>query len=122
MKGHINGDRAIYRNFARIASIAIAMRSALERKDWDETARLMRDDWTNRRKNIPTITTPLIDQLIAATRRAGSTGAKVCGAGGGGCVVFLVEPGARERVSRVVEETGAKVIDARVSPHGVKVR
>jgi len=122
MKGHINGDRAIFRNFARIASIAISMRGALEREDWGEAARLMRDDWSNRRKNIPTITTPLIDHLIASTRRAGSTGAKVCGAGGGGCVVFLVEPDAKEKVSRIVEESGAKVIEARVSSHGVKVR
>ena len=122
MKGHINGDRAIFHNFARIASIAVSMRGALERKDWNEAARLMRDDWSNRRKNIPTITTPLIDRLIASTRRAGSTGAKVCGAGGGGCVVFLVEPDAKEKVSRIVEESGAKVIQARVSRHGVKVR
>ncbi|MDE3196271.1 MAG: GHMP kinase [Acidobacteriota bacterium] len=122
MKGHINGDRSIYRNFARIASGAVAMRGALEQRDWNEAARLMREDWTNRRKNIPTITTPLIDKLIASTRKAGSTAAKVCGAGGGGCVVFLVEPEAKARVARIVEEAGAKTIDARVAPQGVKVR
>jgi hypothetical protein len=36
-------------------------------------------------------------------------------------VVFLVEPDAKERVSRVAEECGAKVLNASVSPHGVKV-
>ena len=122
MKAHINGDRAVHRNFARIASIANGMRAALERTDWPEAARLMREDWTNRRKNIPTIATPLIDKLIAATRRAGSTGAKVCGAGGGGCVVFLVEPDAKEKVAEVVRQLGAEVLDAAVAPHGVKVR
>jgi D-glycero-alpha-D-manno-heptose-7-phosphate kinase len=121
MKGHINGDRAIHRNFTRIAVTANLMRTALERGDWCEAARLMRDDWSSRRKNIPTITTPLIDSLISSTRRVGSTGAKVCGAGGGGCVVFLVEPEAKGRVSRAVEECGAKVLNASVSPHGVKV-
>jgi D-glycero-alpha-D-manno-heptose-7-phosphate kinase len=98
------------------------MRAALERADWPEAARLMREDWTNRRKNIPTIATPLIDKLIAATRRAGSTGAKVCGAGGGGCVVFLVEPDAKEKVAAVVRQLGAEVLDAAVASHGVKVR
>ena len=121
MKGHINGDRAIYRNFSRIAASANLMRSALERGDWCEAGRLMRDDWASRRKNIPTITTPLIDNLISSTRRAGSTGAKVCGAGGGGCVVFLVEPEAKRRVAEVVEECGGTVLNAAVSPHGVKV-
>ena len=40
------------------------MRDALERGDWDEAGRLMREDWVSRRKNVPGITTPLIDKLI----------------------------------------------------------
>ena len=73
----------------------------------------------SRRKNAPGITTPLIDQLITAARRAGSTGAKACGAGGGGCVVFLVEPGAKEKVARVIEAAARLVLAARVAPRGV---
>jgi D-glycero-alpha-D-manno-heptose-7-phosphate kinase len=122
MKAHINGDRAVQRNFARIAAGAHRMRQSLERKDWKETARLMREDWTSRKRNIPGITTPLIDGLISTTRRVGSTAAKACGAGGGGCVVFLVEPDAKQRVSRAIEETGAQVLRARVAPRGVEVR
>jgi D-glycero-alpha-D-manno-heptose-7-phosphate kinase len=121
MKGHINGDSAIFRNFERIASIAQGMRTALEKNDWTEAARLMREDWVSRRKNIPTITTPLIDHLIATTRRAGSTAAKVCGAGGGGCVVFLVEPDAKAKVAAAVVRAGAQVLDAKVAERGVRV-
>ncbi|HVW85519.1 MAG TPA: hypothetical protein VHB50_12605, partial [Bryobacteraceae bacterium] len=88
----------------------------------NEASRLMREDWVSRRKNIPTITTPLIDHLIAATRRAGSTGAKVCGAGGGGCVVFLVEPEAKDRVATVIEDAGAQVLRSSVAVRGVQVR
>jgi D-glycero-alpha-D-manno-heptose-7-phosphate kinase len=122
MKGHIDSDRAIHRNFDRIASIANAMRGALERDDWDEAGRLMREEWTSRKKNAPGITTPLIDRLVAATRRVGSIGAKACGAGGGGCVVFLVEPGAKEKVARVIEAAGAQVLPANLAPRGVLVR
>jgi D-glycero-alpha-D-manno-heptose-7-phosphate kinase len=122
MKGHINGDAAIFRNFDRIASTARSMRVALEKKDWDDASRLMRDDWHSRRRNIPTITTPLIDKLIAATRRAGSTGAKVCGAGGGGCVVFLTEPGAKSAVAAAIRKTGAQVLETKVAEGGVRVR
>jgi D-glycero-alpha-D-manno-heptose-7-phosphate kinase len=122
MKAHIDGDRAVHRNFTQIAAIANGMREAVNRHDWTEAGRLMREDWSHRRKNIPTISTPLIDEMIAATKRAGSTGAKVCGAGGGGCVVFLVEPGAKERVAKVIQETGAQVLDTSVAPEGVKVR
>ena len=122
MKGHIDRDKSIHRNFDVIACIATAMRTAVEKNDWDEAGRLMREEWTTRRRNAPGITTPLIDQLVTAARRAGSTGAKACGAGGGGCVVFLVPPDAKEKVANVIASGGAEVLNARVSRHGVKVR
>src|SRR5690242_11612897 len=84
MKAHIDGDRAVYRNFDRIAAIAHAMRQALEKTDWTEVARLLREEWTHRKKNAPGISTPLIDRLVDVTRKNGAVGAKVCGAGGGG--------------------------------------
>ncbi|HLK48830.1 MAG TPA: hypothetical protein VKT49_11880 [Bryobacteraceae bacterium] len=121
MKAHIDGNRAVHRNFDRIAAIAIAMRRALERADWKEVARLLREEWTHRRKNAPGISTPLIDRLITVARKAGSTGAKVCGAGGGGCVFFLVERGARERVAAAIGREGATVLPVRVARHGVQV-
>ncbi|HWF07085.1 MAG TPA: hypothetical protein VG297_01415 [Bryobacteraceae bacterium] len=122
MKGHIDGDRAIHRNFNRIASLAAAMRAAVERNEWDEAGRLMREEWTARRKNAPGISTLLIDQLVAATRRAGSIGAKACGAGGGGCVVFLVNSGAKQKVADVITAAGAQVLEASVATRGVAVR
>jgi len=122
MKAHINGDRRVHRNFDQIAAIAQAMRSALEKGDCDEAGRLLRQEWEHRRKNIPSISTPLIDRLVKLTRRAGAIGAKVCGAGGGGCVFFLVERGAKERVSAVIEREGATLLPVQVEPEGVRVR
>jgi D-glycero-alpha-D-manno-heptose-7-phosphate kinase len=124
-KRHIDGDRKIHRNFDRIAAIACALRQALTIADWRETARLMRDEWTYRRRNLPGITTPLIDDLVKAARRAGSTAAKVCGAGGGGCVVFLTEPDKRERVIQAIQSASAgsvKVLPAHLAPHGVTLK
>jgi len=121
MKSHIDGDRAVHRNFDRIAQIARAMRQALEKPDWDEVARLLRQEWANRKRNAPGITTPLIDRLVKATRSAGAVGAKVCGAGGGGCVFFLVERGAKLRVSEAIQREGARVLPVRVAPRGVRV-
>src|SRR5258705_7485957 len=120
-KAHIDGDPKVRRIFARIAAIAHAMRGAFERADWKEVARLLREEWQNRRKNAPGISTPLIDRLIASTKRAGAAGAKVCGAGGGGCVIFLVEPGSKPAVSAVIEREGATVLPIRVAPRGVRV-
>jgi len=121
-KAHIDGDPVVHRNFDRIAAIAHAMRGALEASDWREVARLLREEWTHRKRNAPGITTPLIDRLVEVTRRAGSTGAKVCGAGGGGCVFFLCERGAKSRVEEAIAGEGATVLPARVAPGGVSVK
>jgi D-glycero-alpha-D-manno-heptose-7-phosphate kinase len=122
MKAHINGERKVHRNFDQIAAIGRAMREAVEKADWKEAGRLLHEEWKHRRKNVPTITTELIDRLVAATRRAGALGAKVCGAGGGGCVVFLTEPESQARVSEVIQRLGAEVLPVRVAPHGVRLR
>ena len=120
-KAHIDGNKAVHRNFDRIAAISYAMRAALERADWIEVARLLREEWLNRKRNAPGITTPLIDRLVEVTRRAGSAGAKVCGAGGGGCVLFLVQPDRKGRVSEAIEREGASVLPVKVAPRGVQV-
>jgi D-glycero-alpha-D-manno-heptose-7-phosphate kinase len=121
-KLHINGDRSVFKNFERIASISHALRGALEGAAWNEVARLIREEWQHRRKNAPGITTPLIDRLVEVTRKAGARAAKVCGAGGGGCVFFLVEPDAKERVQKAIETEGAEVLSVKVAPKGVGVR
>jgi D-glycero-alpha-D-manno-heptose-7-phosphate kinase len=121
-KAHIDGDRKVHRNFDRICAIAIGMRAAVEKQNWNEAGRLLREEWSNRRKNAPGITTPLIDELVRVTRKTGALGAKVCGAGGGGCVVFLVERGAREKVIAAIERAGATVLPVKVAEKGVRVQ
>jgi D-glycero-alpha-D-manno-heptose-7-phosphate kinase len=64
----------------------------------------------------------LIDNLVTATKKAGAVGAKVCGAGGGGCVFFLVEPGTKDKVSAVIQQLGAEVLPVKVAPAGVRVK
>lgn len=121
-KGHIDGDRRIFRNFERIGEIARAMRSAVASADWLETGRLLREEWKLRRTNAPSIATPLIDRLIAISRRNGALGAKVCGAGGGGCVLFMCQPEAQARVQQKLAAAGARILPFAVARQGVSVR
>ena len=48
--------------------------------------------------------------------------AKVCGAGGGGCVVFMVRPGTKPAVENTLTQMGGKVITFAISSTGLKVR
>jgi len=119
-QAHINGDKRVFRNFERIAEIARAMYQALLHADWDGVARLLREEWKLRRTNAPGITTPLIDKLIAVAGKHGGLAAKVCGAGGGGCVIFLVERGAASRVATAIGDNGGRVLPLQVARDGLR--
>src|SRR5881397_3421226 len=120
-KAHINGDRRVSRNFERIVGIARSMHQALMRGDWEEVGRLLREEWKLRRTNAPGITTPLIDKLIAVAAKNGGLGAKACGAGGGGCVIFLVEKGVASRVATAIGDNGGRVLPLQVARDGLRL-
>ena len=121
-KAHINGDKRIWRNLEQIAVVARRVRTALERGEWEEVGRLVREEWEFRRRNLPTISTPTIDRIISAARRQGALGGKACGAGGGGCVALVIEPEARARVEAAVAAAGGEVLRMRIDRQGVRVR
>src|SRR5258708_23481267 len=117
----MNGDKHVCRNFENIATIARDMHQALLRHDWEDVARLLREEWKLRRTNAPGITTPLIDKLIAVARKNGGRAAKVCGAGGGGCVLLIVEEGAKEASANAVALAGGHILPLRVARDGLRV-
>ena len=118
-KRHIDGDRRVSQSLEKISIVARAMRHALERSEWNEVGRLMREEWNFRRRNLRTISTPLIDTVISSARRQGALAGKVCGAGGGGCVTLVIDPDARARVEAAIVAAGAKVLPARIDRGGV---
>ena len=120
-KAHIDGKKTVRGNLERIAEVAQAMRVALEQADWNETGRLMREEWNFRKRNLPTISTKTIDRIIDGARRKGALSGKVCGAGGGGCVVILIEPQARPGVEKAVSDAGGRLLPMKIDRSGVQV-
>jgi D-glycero-alpha-D-manno-heptose-7-phosphate kinase len=120
-KAHINGSKRVQKNFAEIADIAKSMHCALSGQEWDKVTALLQREWKLRKTNAPGITTPKIEKLVDVAMKSGARAAKVCGAGGGGCLVFLADPDAKLRVQQKLREARAQVLDCRVSRRGVRV-
>jgi D-glycero-alpha-D-manno-heptose-7-phosphate kinase len=120
LKHHIGGDQKVICNFEEISHLAQAMHRALADQQWEDVERLLCEEWSLRRTNAPGITTPLIDKLIAVAKRHGARAAKVCGAGGGGCVIALIEEGARQDVENAIRGNGGHPLDFRVAREGLK--
>jgi D-glycero-alpha-D-manno-heptose-7-phosphate kinase len=120
-KRHIDGDRHIFDCFERIRDTAAAMRIALERADWDEVGRQIAIEWDNRKRLAAGVTTPTIDDLIARAKAAGATAAKVCGAGGGGCLFCYGPPAARTAIANALAAGGARLLDYRIETEGLRL-
>jgi D-glycero-alpha-D-manno-heptose-7-phosphate kinase len=121
MKRHIDGDRHVFDCFERIRDTASLMRESLARGDWDRTAAHLADEWDNRKRLAPGVTTPLIDDLIARALAGGADAAKVCGAGGGGCLFCLAPPDRVAAVRAALAAGGARVLDFRIETDGLRV-
>ena len=69
--------------------------------DITDFGRLMCETWMIKRSLTNKITTPFIDNIYETAIKAGALGGKLLGAGGGGCILFFVEP---ENQSKVKEK------------------
>ena len=120
VKRHIDGDRHIFDCFERIRDTAVRLRTALEQGDWAAVGRLIALEWENRKRLAPGVTTRTIDDLIARAAAAGATAAKVCGAGGGGCLFCYGPPACRSAIAQALADGGARVLDYRVEIEGLR--
>jgi D-glycero-alpha-D-manno-heptose-7-phosphate kinase len=120
-KRHLDGDRQLFDCFERIRDTAAAMRDALQANDWDEVGRQIAREWENRKRLATGVTTPTIEDLIARATAAGAQAAKVCGAGGGGCLFCYGPPKARDSIARALTEGGARVLDYRIEMEGLRL-
>ena len=120
-KRHIDGDTHVFDCFERIRDTAADMRDALVRGDWDRVATSLATEWENRKRLAPGVTTPAIEDLIARATAEGATAAKVCGAGGGGCLFCLADPRKIAGVREALGNGGARVLDFRIDTAGLEV-
>jgi D-glycero-alpha-D-manno-heptose-7-phosphate kinase len=122
-KRHIDGDPELFELFDGIRDSARRIREALLTDDWQRVSEVMRAAYPNRKRLAPGVTTPQMDRLVEKALANGAEAAKVCGAGGGGCIAFLCAEGRKRHVERELEsEEGARIVDWEFSREGLVVR
>jgi D-glycero-alpha-D-manno-heptose-7-phosphate kinase len=119
-KKHIDGDREVFDCFERIRDTASAMRDRLARGDWDGVGAAIAEEWNNRKRLAPRVTTPVIDTLITRAKAAGAIAAKVCGAGGGGCLFCFGPPSKRTAIAEALAAGGARLLDYTIQRDGLR--
>ena len=93
-----------------------------------DLGKLMHESWKLKRSLSAKVSTPKIDEIYEAGIKAGATGGKILGAGGGGFILFFAEPKnhkkIRERLKSLVhvafhfDDVGSKIVV--YEPNGFK--
>lgn len=121
MKRFLDGEAETVCRLESVSATARALRQAFLQGDLDGVGRLMGDEWEARRDLAEGVETEEVRRLLEAGRKAGALGGKACGAGGGGCLAFLVPEGARWTVEQALSEAGARILPAAPSEDGLSV-
>lgn len=122
MKKHIDGDKALYQKMESIKQNALKMGQAIAKNRFDMAGKLLNDEWNNRKRLSKNVSTPKIEKIIKTALQKGALGAKVCGAGGGGCLVLFAPPLRRKQVEEIVRQQRCKILPFNIAMNGLTVR
>ncbi len=76
----------------------------LQNKDYEDFGKLLHECWWYKKKLYSGITTPLIDSIYDTGIKAGALGGKLIGAGGGGFMLFIVNPDMQKNIRRALSD------------------
>jgi D-glycero-alpha-D-manno-heptose-7-phosphate kinase len=107
---YMDRDEAVVRSLENMKEITLEMKGALLRGQLDLFGELLHEAWEHKRLLASQITNPGIDKLYAIARDNGAVGGKILGAGGGGYLLALVEPGARHACARALTGAGGQIV------------
>jgi D-glycero-alpha-D-manno-heptose-7-phosphate kinase len=118
----VEGDPAARRALSRVAAAGRSAAGALLAADWRSLAKAMERDLAARIGWSDRVMTPQFEAIFDRARRSGALGCKVCGAGGGGFGVVLVDPSRRSQVSDAIQSAGGLPVSARPTATGLTIR
>lgn len=108
----------------RIKHSAIEMKEAILKGDINRIAEVLRTAWEHKKKMADSITNHEINEVMDAALQNGAMAGKVSGAGGGGFIIFILDPVKKVQLKKTLECFSGKVMDFHFSEggcHGWKI-
>ncbi|MGZ4090267.1 MAG: GHMP family kinase ATP-binding protein, partial [Bacteroidia bacterium] len=119
-----SGNVAAIEATHQVKQSAIDMKEAILKGDITSVARILGKAWENKKKMAHSISNNDIDQVFDIAINAGAYTGKISGAGGGGFIMFVVDPVKRTRVIKALGDLDGKVVPFQFSEggcHGWKI-
>jgi len=94
------GDEDSLQAMHNLKAEAVHMKEAILKGDFEGLALAMRKSWEAKKKMAHLISNEAINEIYGAAMKAGARAGKVSGAGGGGFMMFIVDPIKRPQVMK----------------------
>lgn len=107
-------------SFHLIKSEALQMKESILKGDFDGIVESMRLGWENKKKSAASVSNAQIDEIYNAAIAAGARAGKVSGAGGGGFMMFFVQPERRVSVIKALSRFDGQVSNAHFTKDGAQ--
>lgn len=121
-KKFIDRSGVTYEMLLKIRDIAFQTWDALESHDPEKLGFLVGREWECRKALSGGVSNDFIDGAIEAARRAGAWGSKLCGAGGGGCMITLTPPSRRMDVEKALKSSGVEIMNTQLDLEGLDIQ
>jgi D-glycero-alpha-D-manno-heptose-7-phosphate kinase len=96
------------------------MKESLLRGELHKLAAQLEDSWKSKKRLASNITNSHIDAIYEGAKRAGALAGKVSGAGGGGFIMFMVDPVRRMEVTAYLESVEGDVFNCHFTKSGTQ--
>lgn len=98
---------------------SIRMKEALLKGDVDRIGEILHYGWQHKKAMAEGISNPQIENIYNSAMKAGATGGKISGAGGGGFMFFYAPYNAKFKVMEALNKLGGRVMRYNFTPHGL---
>lgn len=100
--------------------MAILMKEALLRNELNTLGEIMNQGWKFKKQMASEISNPFIDEIYDTAVKAGATGGKISGAGGGGFMFFFCPGNSRYHVSDSLRKFGGNIHPFQFTKSGLR--
>lgn len=99
---------------------AYAMKEALLKGNIADLTDVLNRFWIAKRQTAGSISNPMIEHVFDVATKAGALGGKVSGAGGGGFIMFVVDPKRRADVLRALATCDGQAMTCHFTHRGME--
>lgn len=115
-----NGRRE-QKGLKRMVELAKTMRDDLSNNQVETFGDILAENWALKKELSPYISNPSIEEAYIKALKAGATGGKLLGAGGGGFLLFYCDPDRQDAVRKAMVRMGLSEMAFEFEPQGSKI-